>query len=489
MEPRSRSTPAPRPIVARMATNAAVQVAGGFLGSAISLVTFAVATRGLGPEAFGNYTAALVFLFIPVVLADIGLSTTVLRTISASPERTQPVVQVSLGLRTIVAAVVVLVAVGIGVAAPFNSQTTTAILIGSVGAFLNLVGLSFLPVLQAKLKMHLAVAANLAGRLATLVLTVAALAGGLGLSGVVIAYVLGIAVTALVQGIAVGRLVSLRPRVDLAEWRSLLRASFALGLAIGLGQVFFRVDTLLLALLRSAHEVGLYGATYKVMELSEMVAFAIVISAFPTLALFVETRDERAAALVGRTFDVLIATAAPICVLMLVVPETIVVTVAGDEYRDGAVALQILAPSVILLFTAGLLWRILIAGGKGGSLLALVCIVLALNLALNAAVIPAYGFKGAATTTVLSDVVGVALLAAVIRKNGYPLPTLRYVPVVAGAALAMAGVVAFSPAPTGVGIVVGGLVYAALVALLRGTVRDALVRDVFPLARRVLLRT
>ena len=48
---------------ARLAANSAIQIAGSGLASAISFFTFVAITRGLGPEAFGDFTAAMVFLF------------------------------------------------------------------------------------------------------------------------------------------------------------------------------------------------------------------------------------------------------------------------------------------------------------------------------------------------------------------------------------------------------------------------------------------
>ena len=51
----------------------------------VGFLTFVAVTRGLGSDGFGTLTTALVFLIIPVVLADVGLSTALLREISADP--------------------------------------------------------------------------------------------------------------------------------------------------------------------------------------------------------------------------------------------------------------------------------------------------------------------------------------------------------------------------------------------------------------------
>src|SRR5687768_13451596 len=101
--PESAAAPRPpRRLVVRLATNALIQAAGSALASLIGLFTFVAVTRGLGPEAFGDFATAMAFLFVPIVLADIGIASAVLREISASPERTDRVMSAALPLRALI---------------------------------------------------------------------------------------------------------------------------------------------------------------------------------------------------------------------------------------------------------------------------------------------------------------------------------------------------------------------------------------------------
>jgi len=216
-------------LTVRLAANTLVQAVGTVAASLVGFFTFAAITRGLGPDAFGDFTAATVFLLIPVVLADVGLSAALLREISADPARTESAMRAALPLRALTAVGTVAIGVAVGLAAPFNDQTKVAILISSVGAVLTIMTFALQPVLQAQLKMHLAVAANLAGRVVTLVLTLAVLAAGLGFKSVVAAQVAGIAVTFLLHLVAVALIVPLWPVIDTRYWRRLVGGSVALG--------------------------------------------------------------------------------------------------------------------------------------------------------------------------------------------------------------------------------------------------------------------
>jgi O-antigen/teichoic acid export membrane protein len=470
--------PGSRPLVVRMTANAAVQAGGSGLASLIGLFTFIAVTRGLGPEAFGDFATAMAFLFLPIVLADVGIAASILREISASPERTNRVMSAALPLRGLIAAGAVGLGLAVGMAIPFSGQTKTAILVGSLGSFVHLLTLSLLPAIQAQLKMHWAVGANLAGRLVTLGFTLAALGAGFGFTSIVWAHVVGLAVTFVLHLVVVTRLISLRPQVDTAYWRSLVRGALVLGLAISLAQIYFRVDTLLLALLKPSLEVGLYGAAFKFIELSHLIVAAIGISVFPSLASFVASGDPRLHRLIQKSFDVFIAVAAPLALVMVALSSEIIRLTAGSEFLEAAAALELLAPYVLFSFVNGLLIRILLASNRDRTLLALALATLTLNVALNLAFIPAYGFRAAAVISVVCEACMLVPAALAVRRLG-ALPSLRYAPIVLLAVGGMAAVILLAPGPRLLVVALAGAVYLAALLLAPGTIRE-LSRTLMP---------
>ena len=461
-------------LATRLAANSIVQIGGSALAAAISFFTFIAMTRGLGPDAYGNYVAATSFLFLPIVLSDLGLATTVLRDISARPEDTEAVMRRSLPLRAGISALAVAVMVVLGLVIPFNEQTQVAVLIWSVGAWATLMNVALLPVLQAQLRMHWAVAANVTGRTVALGLTLGALSADLGFAGVVWAQVIGVVVTFLVDLVVVGRLVPLRPIVDVPYWRSLVRSSIVIGLAIGLGQIFFRIDAVILALVRPAEEVGFYGAAYKFLELADLIVAAIALSVFPTLTHYFATGNPGFRPLVQRTFDVLLAVATAVSLVFLLFPEQLVLLTSGAEFEPGADALRILAPYPLLFFVNALLWRVMIAAGHDRALLAIASSVLTLNVVLNVALLPTYGFRAAAVNVVVTEVFSIALSAFVLRRREGFLPSLRYGVAIAAAAVLMAAVALLLPVHWVIAASAGVVAYAGVLLVLPGSIRDGL---------------
>ena len=338
--------------------------------------------------------------------------------------------------------------------------------------------LALLPVLQAQLRMHWAVTGNVAGRLVTLGATLGALELGLGFKSLVWAQVIGIAVTFAIHLVAVGRMVSLRPVIDPPYWRALFVGSLAIGLAIGLSQIYFRIDTLLLAMLRSSEEVGLYGAAYKFIELAQFAVAAVSVSLFPPLAGFVARRDPRTRGLVQKAFDVLLAGGVFGTILMLLFPSEIITFTAGSEYEDAAPALQLLAPYVLFAAVIAALWPVLLASGRDRALLATSLGVLVLNVALNLALIPPYGYKAAAVVSVLSEAAVLVPIALAVRREGL-LPDLGYAPPVAIAGAVMVLAALLVPGAAVIAAAVASVAYAAILLVAPGTVNEV-ARSLMP---------
>lgn len=467
----AKAWPDEAPTVARLASNTLVQAAAIPLQSFISLGTYALITRYLGPSAFGDYTTATAYLLIPLALADIGLSAIVVREISSVPERAEEVLRASYSLRLIISAVAVAVTAGTSLLLPFDHRARIAILIMAGGAFLSLVNLSILPILQVQLRMQWAVFANLSGRIATLAVTLLVLALGLGFKAVVTANVVGLAVILAVCVFAARSSYTLRPSVDLAYWKRFLRASLILGTGLAILQVYFRVDTVLIGLLRPSAEVGLYGAAYKFIELTQGLAFTVFISMFPSLSAFAARGDTRFTSLAQKSFEAVMAAAVPLSVTMFFAAGPLLDATAGHRYGGAAGALRILAFYPLLGFASGLFWRILIAAHNEGTLLAAAVSILVVNLVLNLALIPTYGYRVAAITSIGSEAFSLAIAALATRRKVGFVPQLGYLGVLTASGAVMAVITRTLPIERLAAAFVGGIVYVVLLLLLPGTVR------------------
>jgi O-antigen/teichoic acid export membrane protein len=396
----------------------------------------------------------------------------VLREISVAPERSEYVIRASVPLRFLIAVAVLTVALVVSLVLPFSDRAQTAIWLGSIGAFLTLLTLGVTPFFQARLQMHIPVAATLVGRALTLLLILLAFATGRGFNAVVLAYVVGAGVSFTIVFAVAARQISLRPLFATDYWARLVRGSLAIGIATGLFLSYYRIDTVLVALFRDSREAGLYGAAFKFVEIAEVLVAAIGISVFPSFARLVATGDARIGSALQRSLDVVIAFSAPILVGILLVADELVTFTAGEEFAPAASALRLLVPYLALLFVSAILIRLAAALHVDTYLLVVAVVVLGVNIALNVVLLPEYGYKVAALTSTASEACVVFALAAIAWRRLAFVPSLRYLwPVGLGLA-AMVATYWLIPLPALVAVVVASLVYALVLAALPGTVRD-----------------
>ena len=148
----------------RVASNTAVQLAGKGAVLALGVVSIAVLTRYLGPEDYGKYTLALMYMQLFGVLADVGLFTTAVREISKDPARTDEVVGNTITLRLGLSVVVIALAGAVSLLLPYEPEVRTAILLAGAPLLFGMLNTSFVAILQSRLKMGRAVVGDVIGR-------------------------------------------------------------------------------------------------------------------------------------------------------------------------------------------------------------------------------------------------------------------------------------------------------------------------------------
>jgi len=98
----------------------------------------------------------------------------------------------------------------------------------------------------------------------------------------------------------------------------------------------------------------------------------------------------------------------------------IVTGLFGVTFQPASGVLQILAVGLLFVFPLFVLHAEAIAADEGRALLRTGVIGCTVNIALNGALIPAYGMYGAAAATVTGELVSVAILAYWLRRRPGP---------------------------------------------------------------------
>jgi O-antigen/teichoic acid export membrane protein len=459
----------------RVASNTAVQLAGKGVILAIGAVSIAVVTRYLGPDDYGKYTLALMYVQVFGVLADVGLFTTVVREISKAPERTEELVGNTLVLRLLLAIVVIAVAAGVSLLLPYETEVRTAILIAGAPLLFGMLTTTFVAVLQARLRMGRAVVGDVVGRAVSLGLLALVVTLDLGLYAVLGTAAAGALATLVITLVLTRGLAPIRPLVDLAVWRTLLKAAVPLGLALAINALYFRADTLIISLYQPYGQVGLYTLAYRVLELALVVGTIFLNSTFPVLSEAVVRDQARARRTIQLSTEVCVALGAPLVAAGLVLAPQIIELAGGEDFEQAAVPLRILLAAGALAWVNGVFGYALIARERQASALWLNLSALAFNVGLNFLLVPRYGIEAAAIVTVASEVLILVGSYPLMRRHYQFFPKPRTLLPALVAATTMGGLLwLFDDAPLAVLVPAGAAVYGGLLCLLSPASRELL---------------
>ena len=225
----------------------------------------------------------------------------------------------------------------------------------------------------------------------------------------VAAYPIGRAVQTIVFTALVRPDVRLSFSLDHRYWRRMLAISLPLGAAMIINFVYFRLDALLLSILRSASDVALYGLAYKVVEAMIVVPSYFMTTLFPEIARM-DRQSEQLRNVMGQALAIMEMIALPVLVLTVVFADEAVTLVGGAKFHDAAGALQLLAIGLAVSFPAGVYGHALVAMGRQAALLRTTGVALVVNAALNLVLIPLLGIYGAATSVAVSESLALAVM-------------------------------------------------------------------------------
>lgn len=240
-------------------------------------------------------------------------------------------------------------------------------------------------------------------RLRGAVLPAATLALMAGAGAVLLAALYGDRVAPLVRRRA-GR------RGEEAGRLAMLREGIVVGLASFASVIYFRVDSVMLGLLRGGEAVGIYNVAYRLMEGTLIVPLIFVTVVFPRLAKAVDFR-----AAVVRAGGLLAAAGLVVSAVFAFGGPLLIALVYGAPYERAGHVSIVLAFAIAPIYVGTLLTQALVASDRQDAYLRLAVLALAANVGLDAVLIPPFGEVGAAAATVATEVavaiVGVRILS------------------------------------------------------------------------------
>ncbi len=423
-------------VARKILENTFVQFGGKIITAVLSIFVLRLISGYLGTAGYGDYTTVYQFLAFFGIAADFGIFTITVKEMSKDLKKIPIILGNVLGLRTLLA----IVTMGLAAIAVFlvPSYTETAIpvgvLIATLATFFTLLNGTVSAVLQVHLKMHYATIGLIFGKIISvgyIALVVKYLFvenTELGFQHLLWAGVLGNLVMFVITTFYTRRFTTISYRFDFSFWKKIFITSLPYGVALVLNNIYFRLDILLMTMVLphtttladgstqcakaicGDTEAGLYGVGMRFLEMLIIIPIYYMNSVLPVMTKFLETSKQKVAQIIQYSFDFLVATAMPILVGGYLLATPIVELISDKEFVSGALhtfgsdtAVRYLMFAMFFSFINALFGFTLVVLNHQKRLMYINLACVVFNLVSNLIVIPYWGFRGAAATSIICE--------------------------------------------------------------------------------------
>jgi O-antigen/teichoic acid export membrane protein len=402
----------------RTARGIAVLSFGEIVGKLCTLALIVSAARSLGPTDFGVFALALSVGTLAAIIPSWGFDTAVVQSGSADRGLLPLLLAELLVLRTLLAVPVLAVLGAVQLLARGAGVAGWSGILVLIACLLDTYADGFRSIATACQMQGRCAVVQILQRAVGCTLVVVAAALHAGLLAVSAGYLCGSVVGVVGMVVAIRRLgiVPAWHAVTRTGVRALNAASGLLGVNAVVSMALLRIDAVLLGVIAGDLAVGLYAAAYRLLETVLFVGYAVTRAVFPVVA----SKPDPARARRGmRLGTVILATAfVPYAVLLLLRGPQILSLLYGSRYSQGVQPILAWLSTAPLLYGVGFLTgAVLIALGQRRPLLIGGVIALALNVAMNLALIPSLGGAGAAIATVAGYLVETSILLLVLVRS------------------------------------------------------------------------
>ncbi len=385
------------------------------VGSAVlGMITFGFLARALGTDGLGQYRTVLALLLFAGVVFDFGLYSLTLRDISGSEAHREHILGGAVALRLVSMLVATVLLAAVVRVARFDATMCTGVSIAGVGWIAYQLNELLRAVFQLKRAQHCSAMAEMAGAILTLLLVIGFARAHVGTVGMLAATAAGFCLTAAVAWYFARRLVWFRPRVDLAMWRQFIVGGLPLAASAILLNIHVRVDVLLLSVLRSPAEVGLYDAPVKLYEL--LLALPFLLGGLMTPAF---VRDFGRPEMLARRLNAGITATTIFSALAFAVlfecAEPIVNSLGGRDFAPSAGPLRILGASAGVAGLTAILRFAAIALNQQNRISRADLLGVTAAVTAHLILIPRFGFMGATFGRLIGDAVTLTFAACSLR--------------------------------------------------------------------------
>lgn len=387
------------------------------VGTVLALVGIGFITRYLGAGGFGDYSTVLAFFFFFGALSDLGLYSISTREISRPGSNEKEILGNVFAIDITSSLVIVAISLLFALFLPYSHAVKIGIIISAL-AFVFSSGYSVLiGLFQKRLAMDKVAIGELVGKIFQVATIIFAVKYNLGFLAIIWTLFLNMLVSFLIVFLWSRRYIKFRPSFDFAVWKKFLKESYPVGISAIIVFAYFKLDTILLSILKTSSDVGIYNAAYKVLENISFFPAMFVGLVMPIMSRYIFHERKKFELVADKTFKVFLILTVPLFIGTVFLAPGIIRLIGGAGFSESVPVLRLLAAAMVFIFFGNFFTNVIIAGSLQRKLMGILLFCAIFNVSLNLILIPRFSYIGAAVTSSLTEGLVVLLSCFIAWKN------------------------------------------------------------------------
>lgn len=393
-----------RAIFAKIGFNTIIQIAGKAISILLGFITVALLTRYLGVAGYGNFTLVFAYLSFFGIIADFGLQLTIVRELSQQKEKHHLLYGTYFGLKLILVSLSILLAVLALSFFSYSSELKTAIVIGALGVGIGSLSNFGTAIFQSNIRLDLVTLIDVFTKIVTVGLISVFVFLKLNFYYIISTVLIGNLIGFLLTMLLLKKMISFKFSYNFQIAKKIIFLSFPVGLTSLFSLAYFKLDTIMLSVLRNQTEVGIYSLSYKIFENILILWGFYMASVYPLLAKVYYQNRIKFHKIMRNSLFLALGFSFFIITIGFIFAPLLIRIFGGEEFSLSIFPFRIILFSIPLLFINNLLYHIFVIYKKNYSILLCMFFSLLLNFFLNLIFIPKGGYIAASYITVLSEV-------------------------------------------------------------------------------------
>jgi len=405
----------------RIGINTSVQFVSKLCTAVLGFLGVGLLTRYLGQIGFGNFTLIFVYLSFFGIIADSGLQLTMSRDIAKGKHLPEKIYGTFFWLKIILIFISIVLAFISLAFLPYPPLVKRGIFVASVGVGLGFFNSFGTTILQANLRLDLVALIDLLAKAVTVAFVFIFVLMQKNFYYILNTILIGNFAALILTIFLLNKIKKIKLSFDLNLAKKISVKALPVAAISALALLYFKIDTLILSIIRGIKEVGIYGLAYKVVENLLLVWGFYMATIYPLLAKLANNKKiKETVGLWKISLTISIILSLLVSILAFVFAPLLIKILGGQDFASSVMPLRILLCSLPLFFVNNLFYHSFLLEEKTKLILKAIGTSLIFNIIINLIFIPKYGYIAASVSTVITEV----YLSIIYFINRYKIKSL-----------------------------------------------------------------